>query len=104
MNELWQILNSPAVIAFVAVMVIWLLNRLYAKKPAWKKYEGAIITAIKYAEKQVPDDSTSSGVSKLNTALQYAVNVFEEMQNRRPNSDEVHELKEGIQIKHAEMK
>jgi len=51
MESLWDIINSPAFISVVAALLLYGLNRLYAKKPLWQQWEGTIITAIKLAEK-----------------------------------------------------
>jgi hypothetical protein len=37
----WDVVNSPAVIALMAGGLLWLLNRLYAAKPAWQAFEGS---------------------------------------------------------------
>ena len=42
----WDVINSPAVIALMAGGLLWLLNRLYAAKPAWQAFEGTIIAAV----------------------------------------------------------
>ncbi len=41
LRAVWEFFNSPVGIALVAGVVLWLLNRLYAAKPGWQKYEGA---------------------------------------------------------------
>lgn len=99
----WQALNSPIGIAAVAGLVLWLLNRLYALKPAWKRFEGTIIAAIKYAEKEIPDDTGNKALSRLDAALRYVVKVYEEATDKRATPKIVADLKEGIQIKHAEL-
>ena len=38
----WSVLNSPAVIALLAGGLLWLLNRIYAARPAWQAFEGTI--------------------------------------------------------------
>ncbi len=102
-SALWGIFNSPVVISAIAGVVLWALNKLYASKPAWAKYEGAIIAAVKFAEKEIPDNTTSPGLSRLDTALRYVVKVFEEVNGRRPSKAEKAVLREGIQITHAEL-
>ena len=97
----WDVLNSPAVIAGVAALVLWLLNRVYAKKPAWQAFEGTIIAGIKWAEKQIPDDSENKSLSRLNAAMQYVVKV-EEVNGKRPPAAIEADLR-GVQILHAEL-
>lgn len=103
LQTIWQAINSPIGIAAVAGLVLWLLNRLYALKPAWKRFEGTIIAAIKYAEKQIPDDVDNKALNRLDAALRYVVKVYEEATDKQATPKIVADLKEGIQIKHAEL-
>ena len=103
LETIWALINSPAGIAVIAGLVLWLLNRLYAAKPAWQKYEGAIIAGIKYAEKQVPDDSANKSLARLDAALRYVLKVYQEVNNRSASAKEVAELKDGISIVHNEL-
>jgi len=96
----WGLLNTPAGIALIAGGVLYGLNKLYASKPAWAKFEGAIITAIKLAEKQVPDDTESKGLAKLDHALKYVLKVYTETTGKRASVKMEAELKEGIQLTH----
>lgn len=101
METVWEVLNSPAAIALVAVVVVLGLNRLYAKKPLWQRFEGSVITAVKWAETSIDDETTNRGLARLDTALRYVINVFREVEGRRPTEVEEQELKEAIQVSHA---
>jgi hypothetical protein len=82
--------------------VLWLLNRLYAAKPTWQPFEGTIIAAVKWAEKEIPDDTPNKSLVRLNAALNYVVKVYE--QARGTATEQVKaQLREGIQIVHAEL-
>jgi len=98
---LWQVLNSPAAITAVAAVALWLLNRLYAKKPLWQQFEGTIISAVKFAEKEIPPDTPNKALARLDIALGYVLSVFENVQGRRAVPEEQNELKEAIQAEHA---
>jgi len=100
---IWNVLNSPAVIALLAGGMLWLLNRLYAAKPAWQAFEGTIIAAVKWAEKEIPDDTPNKALNRLNAALNYVVKVYEEARGKPADSKVQTELREGIQIVHAEL-
>ena len=100
---LWTVLNSPAGIAALAGLMLWGLNRLYAAKPLWQQYEGAIISAVKFAEKQIPDDAPNKGLERLDTALKYVLQVYEQTNGRRATAAAEANLKEGIQITHAQL-
>jgi hypothetical protein len=103
MEMVLEVLNSPAVSVAIASLVVYLLNRLYAKKPAWKKYEGTVISAIKYAEKAIPDGTTNKSAARLDTALKYALNVIEIREKRVLTDIEKAEIVEGIQVTHDRM-
>jgi hypothetical protein len=100
---MWDVLNSPAVIALMAGGLLWLLNRLYAAKPAWQAFEGTIIAAVKFAEKEIPDDTPNKALYRLNAALNYVVKVYEEARGKPVDAQTKAELREGIQIVHNEL-
>ena len=100
---IWNVLNSPAVIAVLAGGMLWLLNKLYAAKPAWQAFEGTIIAAVKWAEKEIPDDTPNKALNRLNAALNYVVKVYEEARGKPVDAKAKAELREGIQIVHAEL-
>jgi len=102
LETIWSVVNSPAIIALLAGGLLWLLNKLYAAKPAWQPMEGTIIAAVKWAEKEIPDDTPNKALVRLNAALGYVVKVYE--QARGPATEQVKaELREGIQIVHADL-
>ena len=102
LETVWSVMNSPAIIALLAGGLLWLLNKFYAAKPAWQPMEGTIIAAVKWAEKEIPDDTPNKALVRLNAALGYVVKVYE--QARGPATEQVKaELREGIQIVHAEL-
>jgi len=95
----WEALNTPAGITVMAGLFLWLLNRLYAARPGWAAFEGAIISAVKFAEKEIPDGTPNKGLARLDAALK----VYEEARGRKPSARTVAELKEGIRIVHNEL-
>ena len=99
----WAALNTPVGITVMAGIALWLINRLYAAKPAWAAFEGAIISAVKFAEKQVPDGTPSKGLARLDAALKYVLKVYEEANGKRPSPKTVADLKEGVQIVHNDL-
>ena len=100
---LWSVVNSPVGVTVVAGAALWALNRVYASRPAWAKYEGAIISAVRFAEKQIPDDVETKGLARFDRALQYVLKVFEDVNGRRPKPREVADLSEGVRIVHHEL-
>jgi len=103
LGVIWSALNSPMSITAVAGIVLYLLNRLYAAKPAWAQYEGAIISAVRFAEKEIPDDVSNKGMARLDQALKYVLSTFEQVNGRRATQKETAALKDGIQIVHNEL-
>lgn len=103
LDLVWTALNTPVGITVVAGVFLWLLNRLYAAKPGWFKYEGAIISGIKFAEKEIPDGTPSKGLARLDAALKYVLKVYEEASGKRASPKVVAEIKEGIQITHDKL-
>ncbi|OHB56827.1 MAG: hypothetical protein A2Y07_06865 [Planctomycetes bacterium GWF2_50_10] len=99
----WTLINSPVGITAIITVVLWILNRIYAAKPLWQQYEGTIIAAVKFAEKEIPDGIANTSIARLDAALKYTVNIYEEMVQRRASNVELANFKEGIQIKHAEL-
>ena len=98
----WDVVNSPAGITVMAGGLIWLLNRLYAAKPAWQAFEGTIIAAVKWAEKEIPDDASNKAVKRLDAALAYVLKVYEDARGTA-DAQTRREMREGIQIVHAEL-
>jgi len=103
LKVVWQVMNSPAVIAALAALVLYALNRLYVREPLWQRYEGVIVKAIRFAERQIPDSTPNRALARLDAALKYVLAVFEEVEQRRARGYEVRELREGIQIQHARL-
>lgn len=104
----WQelivdVLNSNAAIATIAAVAVYLLNQLYAKKPEWKKYEGTVISAIKAAEKAIPDGSSNTATARLDYALKYVLKVYEETTKKEASISVAADFRNGIQLTHAEL-
>ena len=100
---IWSILNSPAAITAIAGGLLWLLNRMYTRKPTWVRYEGTIIAAIKAAEKAIPDDVENKSLLRLNNALQTVLDLYAKIEGKRADEATQAEMAEGIQIIHAKL-
>jgi len=96
----FEFLNSGAGIATVASATLLLLNYVNTKKPLWTKYRGAILSAIKQAEKAIPNDTENKGLAKLDFALRYVVKVHEDLKGRDASVKEIAEIKDGINLMH----
>ena len=107
-NGIWTFLNSGIGFAIIwAAMVgffIFLASRFNPWQEKWKQYEGSIITGIKLAEKQIPDDTPNAGLAKLDAALRFVLNAYAEANSgKQPSATLVEQIKQGIQIKHSEL-
>lgn len=98
-GAVWPFLLSPAFVGLIALVIA----RMFAARPLWEKYAGTIIAGIKYAEKQVPDDSPNKSVQRLDAALKYVLRVYEQTKGAAATPAEAQQLAEGIQITHADL-
>ena len=103
LSFVWQVMNTPAGITAIAGGLLWVLNHVYAAKPAWVKFEGTIISAIRLAEKQIPDDTGNKGLAKLDLALEFVIKVYEAEQGKKPTQKVADSLREGVQILHNKL-
>lgn len=102
-TTIWTAINSPAAISVFAGAVLWLLNKVYAAKPAWKQYEGAIISGIKFAEKNIPNNTENAGLKRLDCALQYVLQVYAETEGKAATPAVIAEIKDAIPQIHVEL-
>lgn len=91
-SMVWEVVNSPLGYTVCAAVLGWILKQIYKKNPGWQKYEGTIIAAVRYAEKEIPDDTENKALARLDAALNYVLKLF-------PDADPV-EVGEGISIVH----
>ena len=96
-------LNSAVGVTLIASAVLYGLNRLYAVKPLWQKYEGILIHYIRLAEKQIPDDTPSKGAERLDYVLRQALKIYEEVEKRRASPAVELDLRSGISIVHDKL-
>lgn len=102
-NLIWQALNSPLGIAIVSAIILWLLGRMVTARPAWAEWEGTIITAIRMAEKQIPDNVANAGLQRLDVALKYVLSVYQRAKGDQADGKTIESLRQGIQIVHDRM-
>jgi len=108
MNGIWTVLSSGIGFAIIwAALVgffIFLESKIHPLQEKWKQYEGSIITGIKLAEKQIPDHAPNSGLAKLDAALRFVLNTYAEANHgKQPSAALIEQIKQGIQIKHADL-
>jgi len=85
-------------------LFFWLASKFNPFQEKWKEWEGSIITGIKLAEKEIPDDTPNAGLAKLDAALRFVLKAYADANNGKQPSDAlVEQIKQGIQIKHADL-
>ena len=100
---IWTALNSPVGVTTVASVGLWALNRLYAVRPEWQKYEGAIIKAVQWSEREIPDDAQNKHLKRADLALQYALKAYERINGRRADARMAEQLAQGIEVIHTDL-
>lgn len=105
LNSLFNSAFGFAVVwaAFVSLF-FWLSSKFNPFQEKWREWEGSIITAIKLAEKEIPDDVPNAGLARLDAALRFVLKAYADANNgKQPSAKLIEQLKQGIQIKHAEL-
>ena len=99
----WTALNSPVGVTAVASVALWVLNKVYAWRPEWQKYEGALIKAVQWAEREIPDSAENKYMLRADLALQYALKAYERMNGHRANARMREQLAMGVECVHVEL-
>ena len=102
-HVVWAALNSPTGVTATASVALWVLNKLYAWRPAWQQYEGAIIKGVRWAEKEIPDDAENKYIRRADLALQYVLRAYERMNGGHANAWMREQLAQGVEVVHAEL-
>jgi hypothetical protein len=107
-NAIMTFLNSAVgltVLWAAMVGLFWYLaSRFNPLQDKWKQYEGSIITAIRLAEKQIPDDTPNAGLARLDLALRLVLDAYAQANSGRPPSaDMIEQIRQGIQITHNDL-
>jgi len=103
LGVIWAALNSPVGITAVASVALWVLNKVYAWRPEWQAYEGAIVKGVQWAEREIPDDAQNKYILRADLALQYALKAYDRMNGKRADARMREQLAMGVEIVHAEL-
>ena len=96
----------------LVLLFFWLASKFNPFQEKWRQWEGSIITAIKLAEKAIPNDTPETpgsppgnkGLAKLDTALRFVLQAYADAnRGKAPPEQLTEQLKQAIQIKHDEM-
>ena len=96
----WTFLNTPVGYMVSGFIFLFILNKIFDKRPGWKKYEGFMIDAVRKAEGWIKDDNDSPILNKADAALQYFIKSYEAAKGKRPKDSLISEVKNGLPIVH----
>jgi hypothetical protein len=102
-TAIWEFLNSSLGITMLVTAFVAIINRNSKAQTLLQKYQGTIISAIKTAEKAIPDDLPNKGLRRLDEALRLTLAVMEQAQGKIATPAQVAEIKEAIQLTHAQL-
>ena len=98
---LWAFVNSPLGLTAVAGAVLFILSKVFLSKPQWKvlveQYGPSFLAAVKYAEKQIPDDTPNKGLARLDEACKYLI----KLQPHLASSGDKAAIKDAMTAVHA---
>jgi len=104
--DILQILNMPVVVALIVALVLFALNIVFDKRPAWRKkwedYLPAFGQAVRHAEKVVPDDHPNKAVLRADEALKYLIRLLDEL-GKSVSAADTSDLRMGLSATHAEL-
>jgi len=102
-NMLLDLLSTNAVITLIICAFITYLAKWIATKDGqkFKVYEGYAITAIKAAEKAIPDDSANKGINRLDFALKTFLVQYEKVTGVKASEADVAKIESWISTIHS---
>jgi hypothetical protein len=99
-----KLLSTDAAITLIAGLFVTYLVRFLAAKEAgekFKKYEGYAITAIKAAEKAIPDETPNKGLNRLDFAMRMFLGKYEQATGVKASETEVSKIEAWIAQIHS---
>jgi len=94
-------LNSSVGVTAIGGIIVWILGKVFTAKPEWKvyydKYQPLLISAVKQAEKAIPDDTDNKALKRMDFALKYVLTIEGSLANANQTA-----LKDAITAVHAE--
>lgn len=104
MNDIiLTLLNSEIALAAIAAIAAFLIARLFTTHPTWAPYEGLMITAIKLAEKMIPDDMPNTAMGRANAAMLEFVKQYQRVYNASPSDALLLDVRANMPLIHAEL-
>jgi hypothetical protein len=94
------LLDQPAVVTAIAGLAVWLVGKLFTARPAWLKYEGLMLAAVKWAEKIIPDDAANKSIRRADAALNQFILLYERNHGASPAPSLVIAVRDALPIVH----
>jgi hypothetical protein len=90
--------------AAVGLAVRWLVSWfMSASGLKWKKYEGWAITAVKAAERLIPDDTPNKGLARMNRAMQIFLAKYKAATGVEPDAQAIAEIENLLAATHEKL-
>lgn len=96
----WGLMNTPMGFAISGFIILFVINKIFDKRPGWSKYEGFMISAIRQAEKWIPNDTDSNVLGKADKALEYFIKSYEKAKGKKPSKKVLADVQNGMSIVH----
>ena len=104
LDNLLAFFNTPLGIMILSAIVVSLGGKKLLEKPYWKKYEGAIKSSVKKAEKDVPGDAKNTSEMKQSAALLNTIKLWKVKHNgKEPSVKIISSFDEGVRITHDDL-
>lgn len=99
LSFIWSAMQTPVGVSVVVFALSYILGKVFTAKPTWEvyvnKYRPLIISAVKKAEKEIPDDTPNKGLARLDLALKYILALESKLDTTS--------LKQAITAVHSEV-
>lgn len=99
--QVWAYLNTSAGVTVLLGVITWILGRVFTAKPEWRvvydTYRPALMQAVKFAEKEIPDDSPNRVLARVDAALHKAIQI-----DAAINSHSADAITQAIAMVHAD--
>lgn len=90
------------VLTAAVTALVWIARLAFAK-PKWAQYEGMMITAVKFAEKAIPDNSTNTTMQRTNAAMQSFISQYAAQTGKPAPDSLLNVVAQGMPIVHAKL-
>jgi hypothetical protein len=81
METVIKLLNTEGVQYAIILAIAFVARKVFEKEPKAKmyydKYKGMMVKAVKFAEKEIPNNAKNKHVKRLDKALEYALDLIE---------------------------